>query len=50
MGRGDVKVTAEDSENKTLAVGKLAVIDNQINPNTATINFKAVFKNAAHAL
>jgi membrane fusion protein, multidrug efflux system len=50
MGRGDVKVTAEDSEGKTLAVGKLAVIDNQINPNTATINFKAVFENAAHTL
>jgi membrane fusion protein, multidrug efflux system len=49
-GRGDVKVTAEDSEGNALAVGKLAVIDNQINPNTATINFKAVFENAAHAL
>jgi membrane fusion protein, multidrug efflux system len=50
MGQGDVKVTAEDSEGKALAVGKLSVIDNQINPNTATINFKAVFENAAHAL
>jgi membrane fusion protein, multidrug efflux system len=50
MGRGDVKVTAEDSDGKALALGKLAVIDNQINPNTATINFKAVFENAAHAL
>jgi multidrug efflux system membrane fusion protein len=50
MGQGDIKVTADDSEGKTLAVGKLAVIDNQINPNTATINFKAVFENAAHTL
>jgi multidrug efflux system membrane fusion protein len=50
MGRGDVKVTAEHSEGKTLAVGKLAVIDNQINQNTATINFKAAFENAAHTL
>ena len=43
-------VTSEDSEGKALAVGKLTVIHNQINPNTATINFKAVFENAAHAL
>jgi multidrug efflux system membrane fusion protein len=50
MGQGDVKVTALDSGGKDLAVGKLAVIDNQINPNTATINFKAVFDNAAHVL
>ena len=48
--QGDVKVTAQDSSGKVLAVGKLAVIDNQINPNTATINFKAVFDNAAHVL
>jgi multidrug efflux system membrane fusion protein len=50
MGQGDVKATAHDSDGKTLALGKLAVIDNQINPNTATINFKAVFENAVHAL
>jgi membrane fusion protein, multidrug efflux system len=50
MGQGDVKATAQDSDGKTLALGKLAVIDNQINPNTATINFKAVFENAVHAL
>jgi len=48
--QGDVKVTAQDSSGKVLAVGKLAVIDNQINPNTATINFKAVFDNATHVL
>jgi multidrug efflux system membrane fusion protein len=50
MEQGGVKVTAQDGEGKILAAGKLAVIDNQINPNTATINFKAVFENAAHAL
>jgi membrane fusion protein, multidrug efflux system len=50
MAQGDVKVTAQDSSGKVLAVGKLAVIDNQINPNTATINFKAVFDNANHVL
>jgi multidrug efflux system membrane fusion protein len=49
-GQGDVKVTAQDSAGKALAVGKLAVIDNQINPNTATINFKGVFDNATHVL
>ena len=41
MEQGDVKVTAQDSNGKDLAVGKLTVIDNQINPNTATINYKA---------
>ena len=50
MGRGSVKVTTEDSEGMNLAVGKLDVIDNQINPNTATINFKAIFENASHVL
>jgi multidrug efflux system membrane fusion protein len=49
-GQGDVKVTAQDSGGKALAVGTLAVIDNQINPNTATINFKGVFDNATHVL
>jgi multidrug efflux system membrane fusion protein len=50
MGKGDVKVTAQDADGKRLAAGKLAVIDNQINPNTATINYKAIFDNAAHVL
>jgi multidrug efflux system membrane fusion protein len=50
MGQGDVKVTAQDGDGNILATGKLAVIDNQINPNTATINYKAIFENAAHAL
>jgi multidrug efflux system membrane fusion protein len=48
--QGDVKATAQDSSGRTLAVGKLAVIDNQINPNTATITFKAIFDNATHVL
>jgi membrane fusion protein, multidrug efflux system len=50
MGQGAVKVAAQDSDGKDLAAGKLAVIDNQINPNTATINFKAVFDNPTHVL
>jgi membrane fusion protein, multidrug efflux system len=48
--KGEVKVIAQDSNGKDLAVGKLAVIDNQINPNTATINFKAIFDNPSHVL
>jgi membrane fusion protein, multidrug efflux system len=48
--QGSIKVSAEDSAGKALAAGKLSVIDNQINPNTATINFKAVFGNASHVL
>jgi membrane fusion protein, multidrug efflux system len=50
MGQGDVKVAAQDSNGKDIAAGKLAVIDNQINPNTATINYKAVFDNPTHVL
>jgi membrane fusion protein, multidrug efflux system len=48
--QGTIKVSAEDSAGKSLATGKLSVIDNQINPNTATINFKAIFENASHVL
>jgi multidrug efflux system membrane fusion protein len=48
--KGDIKVVAEDSAGQGLATGKLSVIDNLINPNTATINFKAVFENASHVL
>jgi membrane fusion protein, multidrug efflux system len=48
--KGDIKVSAEDSAGATLASGKLSVIDNLINPNTATINFKAIFENASHVL
>jgi multidrug efflux system membrane fusion protein len=48
--RSEIKVTAEDSGGKELAIGKLAVIDNLINPNTATINFKAQFDNTNHVL
>jgi multidrug efflux system membrane fusion protein len=42
---GDVVVTALDRDGRTLATGVLAVIDNQINPATATINYKAKFEN-----
>jgi membrane fusion protein, multidrug efflux system len=48
--QGAIKVSAEDSAGNALATGKLSVIDNLINPNTATINFKAIFENASHVL
>jgi multidrug efflux system membrane fusion protein len=47
---GDVTVTALDREGRTLATGVLAVIDNQINPATGAINYKAKFDNADDAL
>jgi multidrug efflux system membrane fusion protein len=47
---GDVTVTALDREGRTLATGVLAVIDNQINPATGAINYKAKFDNADDVL
>jgi multidrug efflux system membrane fusion protein len=47
---GDVTVTALDRDGQKLATGVLAVIDNQINPATGTINYKAKFDNADDAL
>ena len=47
---GDIKVTAQDANLVDLATGTLAVIDNQVNPNTGTITFKAVFGNADQIL
>jgi membrane fusion protein, multidrug efflux system len=41
----DVEVLAQDSNGALLATGKLSVIDNQINPATGTINYKATFDN-----
>jgi multidrug efflux system membrane fusion protein len=46
----DVKVTVQDSDGIDLISGKLSVIDNQINPATATITYKATFDNAAELL
>jgi len=43
---GDITVLAVDRDNRTvLASGKLAVIDNQIDPTTGTIRLKATFPN-----
>jgi membrane fusion protein, multidrug efflux system len=47
---GDVVVTALTRDGQVLATGALAVIDNQINPATGTINYKAKFDNADDAL
>jgi multidrug efflux system membrane fusion protein len=46
----DVNVTAQDSNGRVLAAGKLSVIDNQINSTTGTINYKAVFDNTEEVL
>jgi multidrug efflux system membrane fusion protein len=47
---GEVAVTALDRDGQVLATGVLAVIDNQINPATGTINYKAKFDNVDDAL
>jgi len=47
---GDVRVVAQDSDGADLLFGKLAVIDNLINPATATINYKATFDNSTEVL
>jgi multidrug efflux system membrane fusion protein len=47
---GDISVTAKDSDGGDLAVGKLSVIDNQINVATGTINYKAIFDNTEETL
>jgi membrane fusion protein, multidrug efflux system len=47
---GSIVVTALDRDGRALATGALAVIDNQINPATGTINYKAKFDNADDAL
>ena len=47
---GDVIVTALDRDGRALATAVLAVIDNQINPATGTINYKAKFDNGDDAL
>jgi multidrug efflux system membrane fusion protein len=43
-------VAAKTAEGRTLAVGKLIVIDNQVDPATATIKLKAEFANTDRAL
>jgi multidrug efflux system membrane fusion protein len=50
LKKGDINVTAQDSNGRDLAVGKLSVIDNAINATTGTINYKAVFDNTEEVL
>lgn len=47
---GDIDVTAQDPRGHDLAVGKLSVIDNQINAATGTLNYKALFDNGDEVL
>jgi multidrug efflux system membrane fusion protein len=47
---GAPAVAAKTAEGKTLAVGKLIVIDSQVDPATATIKLKAEFANTDRAL
>jgi multidrug efflux system membrane fusion protein len=42
---GEVAVTVQGGNGADLASGKLTVVDNQINPATGTINYKATFSN-----
>jgi membrane fusion protein, multidrug efflux system len=47
---GEVNVTVQDSDGIDLITGKLSVVDNQINPATASIIYKATFDNTAELL
>jgi multidrug efflux system membrane fusion protein len=50
LKEGEVKVTAQDSNGIDLSSGVLSVIDNQINPATGTIAYKATFDNNEEVL
>jgi multidrug efflux system membrane fusion protein len=51
LRRGPVEVTAFDQDNKVaLSTGTLLLIDNAIDPSTATIHLKAMFVNGDDAL
>lgn len=50
MRDGPVPVEVETADGAELATGKLVVIDNQVDPTTATVKLKAEFANADHAL
>jgi multidrug efflux system membrane fusion protein len=48
-GKPKVEVYARDGLQR-LAIGELLMVDNQVNPQTATIRLKAVFPNPDHVL
>jgi multidrug efflux pump subunit AcrA (membrane-fusion protein) len=47
---GSLEVTAQDPNGKDLAGGKLAVVDNRIDPASGTVHFKATFDNTNEVL
>jgi multidrug efflux system membrane fusion protein len=47
---GGIEVTAQDFNGRNLGIGKLAIIDNQINRADGTIRFKATFDNTNEGL
>jgi multidrug efflux pump subunit AcrA (membrane-fusion protein) len=47
---GGIEVTARDSNGRELGVGKLSLIDNQINRANGTIRFEATFDNTNEGL
>jgi multidrug efflux system membrane fusion protein len=47
---GEVRVIAQDNNEEELATGKLTVIDNQVNPATGSITYKATFGNENEVL
>lgn len=50
LKKGDVPVTAQDSNFTDLATGTLTVIDNQVNTATSTVAYKATFVNGDEVL
>jgi multidrug efflux system membrane fusion protein len=50
MKAGAVSVVAQDHDDRELAAGRLAVIDNQVNAATGTIRYKATFDNTSENL
>ena len=50
LRQGDVSVIAADRDGHPLGIGRLAVVDNQINQTTSTLSYKATFDNADEAL
>jgi multidrug efflux pump subunit AcrA (membrane-fusion protein) len=50
LSERNIEVTAQAPNGKDLAVGTLSVIDNQVDPASGTIRFRANFDNADEAL
>jgi membrane fusion protein, multidrug efflux system len=51
LARGQLPVEAWSRDGRTrLAIGKLGLVDNQINASTGTVRLKAIFENPQHLL